>query len=56
MQGSLSQIIAVRSGQHKIHVKIEPGDGAAQEDRIKGAFSSKPDETCSFPLTTVRCR
>jgi hypothetical protein len=34
MQGSLSQIIAVRSGQHKIRVKIEPGDGAAQEDSI----------------------
>ena len=43
MQGSLSQIIAVRSGQHKICVKIEPGDGAAQEDSIKGDFSSNAE-------------
>jgi hypothetical protein len=43
MQGSLSQIIAVRCGQHKIGVKIEAGDGAAQEDSIKGDFSSNAE-------------
>ena len=39
MQTSLSQIIAVLCGQHKIHVKVEPGDGAAQEDSIKADLS-----------------
>jgi hypothetical protein len=43
MQGSLSQIVAVRCGQHKIRMKIEPGDGAAQEDSIKGDFSSNAE-------------
>ena len=43
MQGSLSPIIAVRSGQHKQRVKIEPADAAAQEDSIKGDFSSNAE-------------
>jgi hypothetical protein len=43
LQGSLSQIIAVRSGQHEIRVKIEPADAAAQEDSIKGDFSSNAE-------------
>src|SRR5215469_14569453 len=34
MQGSLSEIIPLRSGQHKIRVQIEPDDRAMQEDSI----------------------
>jgi hypothetical protein len=38
-QGSLSQIIPVRSGQHDIRVRIEPDDAAMQEDSISGGFA-----------------
>src|ERR1700692_1075377 len=38
-QGSLSQIIAVRSGEHKIRVRVQPDDAAAQEDTITGDFA-----------------
>src|SRR5579864_4614530 len=31
-QGSLSQIVPVRSGQHNIRVRIQPDDAAVQED------------------------
>ena len=36
VQGSFSQIIAVRSGQHNVRVRIEPADATAQEDSISG--------------------
>ncbi len=39
-QGTLSQIIPVRSGQHNIRLRIEPDDAAIQEDSISGGFSS----------------
>jgi hypothetical protein len=39
VQGSLSQIIPVRSGQHDIRVRIEPDDAAMQEDSISGGFA-----------------
>jgi hypothetical protein len=38
VQGSLSQIIPVRSGQHNIRLRIEPDDGAMQEDSTSGDF------------------
>jgi hypothetical protein len=39
VQGSLSEIIPVRSGRHKVRVRIEPDDAAMQEDGISGDFS-----------------
>jgi len=39
VQGNLSQIIPVRSGQHDIRLRIEPDDAAMQEDAIRGEFS-----------------
>src|SRR5215469_4458223 len=38
VQGSLSEIIPVRSGQHKVSVRIEPEDATTQEDSISGYF------------------
>jgi hypothetical protein len=40
VQGNLSQIIPVRSGQHSIRLRIEPDDATMQEDSIHGDFSS----------------
>jgi hypothetical protein len=40
VQGNLSQIIPVRSGQHNIRLQIEPDDAAMQEDSISGDFSN----------------
>ncbi len=37
-QGSLSQVIPVRAGRHTLRVRIQPDDGAAQEDIINGDF------------------
>jgi len=45
VQGSLTQIIPVRSGQHKIRVRIEPDDAAVQEDSISGDFSSNTERS-----------
>ena len=42
VQGNLSQIIPVRSGQHNIRLRIEPDDATMQEDAIRGDF---PDHT-----------
>ena len=39
VQGSLSQIIPLRPGQHNVRLRIEPDDSAAQEDTISGNFS-----------------
>jgi hypothetical protein len=36
VQGSLSQIIPVRSGQHNVRVRVEPDDATMQEDSING--------------------
>jgi len=38
VQGSLSEIIPLRSGQHKVSVRIEPDDATTQEDSISGYF------------------
>jgi hypothetical protein len=46
-QGSLSQIVAVRSGEHKIRVRVQPDDAAAQEDTIRGDFASNAERALS---------
>lgn len=38
VQGTLSRIIAVASGQHKIRVRVDPADGSAQEEIGAGNF------------------
>ena len=38
VQGSLSQIIPVRSGQHEVRVRIEPDDATMQEDGMVKAL------------------
>jgi hypothetical protein len=45
VQGSLTQIIPVHSGQHKIRVRIEPDDAAVQEDSISGDFTSDTERS-----------
>ena len=45
VQGSLSEIIPVRSGQHSVRVRIEPDDAAVQEDSISGDFSSNTERS-----------
>ena len=47
VQGSLSQIIPVRSGQHKVRVRIEPDDAAMQEDGLSGDFSPNSERDLS---------
>jgi hypothetical protein len=39
LQGSLSEIIPVRSGQHKVRVRIKPDNATMQEDGISGDFA-----------------
>jgi hypothetical protein len=39
VQGTLSQIIPVRSGHHSVRVRIEPDDAAMQEDSTSGDFA-----------------
>jgi hypothetical protein len=43
VQGSLSQIIPVRSGEHKVRVRVEPNDAAMQEDSTSGDFAHKSE-------------
>ncbi len=38
VQGSLSQMIPVRSGQHSVRVQVVPDDASSQEDSITGDF------------------
>jgi hypothetical protein len=47
VQGSLSQVIPVRSGEHNIRVRTEPDDAAMQEDSISGDFVSKTERVLS---------
>ena len=39
VQGTLSEIIPVRSGQHVVRVRVAPDDAAAQDDTISGDFA-----------------
>jgi hypothetical protein len=47
LQGSLSQIIPVHSGQRKVRVRIEPQDAATQEDSISGSFARNVERELS---------
>jgi hypothetical protein len=47
VQGSLSEIIPVRSGQHTVRVRIEPDDAAVEEDTISGNFSANRERNLS---------
>jgi len=47
VQGSLSQIIPVRSGPHKVRVRIEPDDATMQEDSISGDFAHSSERDLS---------
>jgi hypothetical protein len=47
VQGRLSQIIPVRSGQHGIRVRIEPDNAAMQEDSISGDFAHNTERDLS---------
>jgi hypothetical protein len=47
VQGSLSEIIPVRSGQHKLRVRIEPDDATMQEDGINGDFAHNSERELS---------
>jgi hypothetical protein len=46
-QGSLSQIIPLRSGRHNVRVRIEPDDAAMQEDSISGDFAHNAERDLS---------
>jgi hypothetical protein len=46
-QGSLSQVIPVRSGQHNVRVRIEPDDAAMQEASISGDFTRSTERDLS---------
>lgn len=47
-QGTLSQIIPLRSGLHNIRIRIQPDDGAPQEDSISGSFTSNGERDLSI--------
>ena len=47
VQGSLSEIIPVRSGPHKVRVRIEPDDATMQEDGINGDFAHNSERDLS---------
>jgi hypothetical protein len=47
VQGSLSEIIPMRSGQHKVRVRIEPDDATMQEDGISGDFAHNSERDLS---------
>ena len=47
VQGSLSEIIPVSSGQHNIRVRIEPEGAVTQEDSISGSFASNNERALS---------
>ena len=47
VQGSLSEIIPVSSGQHNIRVLVEPEGAVTQEDSISGSFTSNYERALS---------
>lgn len=47
VQGSLSQMIPLRSGQHTVRVRVAPDDGAAQDDSITGDFGHNSERELS---------
>lgn len=54
VQGSLSEIIPVRSGQHKVRVRIEPDDATMQEDGISGDFAHNSERELSVSAQQSR--
>ena len=48
VQGSLSEIIPVRSGQHTVRVRVEPDDATVQEDSISGDFAHDSERDLSI--------
>jgi len=54
VQGSLSQIIPVRSGQHEVRVRIEPDDATMQEDGISGDFAPNSERELSVSARQSR--
>jgi len=55
VQGSLSEIIPLRSGPHKVSVRIETEDAAMQEDSISGYFDrdTQRDLSAKWPLAVL---
>ena len=51
VQGTLSQIIPVRSGQHTVRVRIASDDAASQDDTISGNFASNSERD---PVVSAR--
>lgn len=47
VQGSLSEIIPVRSGHHRVRVRVEPDDASMQEDGISGDFAHNSERDLS---------
>src|SRR5215470_10869235 len=47
VQGTLSQIIPVRSGQHNVRVRVSPDDATAQDDTISGDFARNSERDLS---------
>ena len=54
VQGSLSEIIPVRSRQHKVRVRIEPDDATMQEDGISGDFAHNSERELSVSAQQSR--
>lgn len=40
VQGSVSEVIPLSSGNHEVRVRLEPDDGSAVEESISGEFAS----------------
>jgi hypothetical protein len=47
VQGSLSQIIPLRSGWHTVRVRVAPDDATAQDDTISGDFARNSERELS---------
>jgi hypothetical protein len=47
VQGTLSQIIPVHSGQHTVRVRVSPDDSTAQDDTISGDFARNGERDLS---------
>ena len=47
LQGTLSEIIPVRSGQHTVRVRVAPDDATAQDDTISGDFPRNSERDLS---------
>jgi hypothetical protein len=47
VQGSLSEVFALSSGNHDVLVRVEPGDGTIQEEGLSGVFATGGGRTLS---------